>query len=281
MANPFVADGKFLVSKISTGNDLKMDISKAVSLIGGFEKLIAKGDEVLLKPNYNSADAPSASTEPEFLKAVVELLYAHGAGKVVVGESSMQTLSTRKAMTKTGTLEELKNTGAEMAFFDDGKWVKTNVGGKYLKAVSLPERALQADKLVYCCCMKTHFRADFTLSLKLAFGFSKGSERMAFHLRYLKEKLVDLNLVVHPNLILMDGRKCFITGGPFSGDVREPKVILASGDRVALDVESIRIIESFEGSKLKDDPWSYTQIRRAVELGIGAKNEEDYKVVSG
>jgi uncharacterized protein (DUF362 family) len=281
MANPFVADGKFLVSKISTGDDLKMDISKAVNLIGGFERVIAKGDEVLLKPNYNSADASPASTEPEFLKAAVELLYAHGAGKVVVGESSMQTLSTRKTMTRTGTLEELKNTGAEMAFFDDGKWVKTNVDGKYFKAVSLPERALQVDKLVYCCCMKTHFRADFSLSLKLAFGFSKGSERMAFHLRYLKEKLVDLNLVVHPNLIIMDGRKCFITGGPFSGDVREPRVILASGDRVALDVESIKIIESYEGSKLKDDPWSYTQIRRAVELGIGAKNEEDYRVVSG
>ena len=280
-ANPFVADGKFLVSKISTGNDLKMGISKAVSLIGGFEKVIAKGDEVLLKPNYNSADAPPASTEPEFLKDAVELLYAHGAGKVVVGESSMQTVSTRKTMTKTGTLEELKNTGAEMAFFDDGKWVKTNVGGRYLKTVSLPEVALQVDKLVYCCCMKTHFRADFSLSLKLAFGFSKGSERMAFHLRYLKEKLADLNLIVHPSLIIMDGRKCFITGGPFSGDVREPKVILASGDRVALDVESIKIIESYEGSKLKDDPWGYTQIRRAVELGIGAKNEEDYKVLSG
>jgi uncharacterized protein (DUF362 family) len=281
MANPFVADGKFLVSKIFTGNDLKMDISKAVSLIGGFEKVIAKGDEVLVKPNYNSADAPPASTEPEFLKAVVELLNAHGAGKVVVGESSMQTLSTRKTMARTGTLAELKNTGAEMAFFDDGKWVKTHVGGRYLKTVSLPERALQADKLVYCCCMKTHFRADFSLSLKLAFGFSKGSERMAFHLRYLKEKLADLNLIVHPSLIIMDGRKCFITGGPFSGGVREPKVILASGDRVALDVESIKIIESYEGSKLKDDPWSYTQIRRAVELGIGAKNEEDYKVLSG
>ena len=85
---------------------------------------------------------------------------------------------------------------------------------------------------------------------------------------------------MHPNLIIMDGRKCFITGGPFHGNVREPNVILASGDRVAMDVESIKIIGSFADSKLKDDPWSYTQIRRAVDLGLGVKSEQEYKLVS-
>ena len=129
--------------------------------------------------------------------------------------------------------------------------------------------------------MKTHFRADFSFSLKLAFGFTKKSERPAFHLRHLKEKLIDLNLVVHPNLIVMDGRKCFITGGPFNGEVRNPNVILASGDRIAMDVESIKVIESFEGSKLKENPWSYTQIRRATALGLGVKSEDEYTLVSG
>ncbi|NWG10842.1 DUF362 domain-containing protein [Candidatus Bathyarchaeota archaeon] len=278
-ANAFVESGKALISKAKATRNVKADILRSVNLIGGFGKAIEKGDEVLLKPNYNSADPPPASSDPEFLKALVELLYEHGAGKVVVGESSMQATSTRKIMGKTGTLEALKDSGAEIVFFDEGEWVKVNVGGEHLKTVSLPEKALKANKLVYCCCMKTHFRADFSLSLKLAFGFAKGSERLAFHLSNLKEKLVDLNLVVHPSLIIMDGRKCFITGGPFNGEVRELNVVLASGDRIVMDVESIKIIESFEGAKLKDDPWSYTQIRHAVELGLGVKNEQEYKVV--
>jgi uncharacterized protein (DUF362 family) len=192
----------------------------------------------------------------------------------------MQTTSTRKIMEKAGTLAKLKDSGAEIAFFDEGKWVKVSVGGEYLKTVSLAERALRANKLVYCCCMKTHFRADFSLNLKLAFGFTKGSERMAFHLRHLKEKLVDLNLVVHPSLVIMDGRKCLITGGPFSGDVREPNIIIASGDRVAIDVEAIKIIESFDGARLKDDPWTYPQIRRAVKLGLGVKNGQEYSIIA-
>lgn len=280
MPNKFVENGKASISKVAVKCDLKESILHAVNLIGGFSRVIESGDEVLLKPNYNSADPPPASTDPEFLRALVALLYEHGAGRVVVGESSMQTLSTRKVMEKTGALERLSGSGAEIAFFDEGRWVKVEVGGKYLKKASLPEKALRADKLVYCCCMKTHFKADFSLSLKLAVGFLKGSERIALHLMHLREKIADLNLVVHPNLIVMDGRKCFITGGPFSGETREPNVILASGDRVAMDVESVKIIESFDGAVLKDNPWSYTQIKRAVELGLGAKSEHDYCIIS-
>jgi uncharacterized protein (DUF362 family) len=274
-------NSKILVSKVSCTNDLKHDILEAVNLIGGFDRTVEKGDIVLLKPNYNSSDPPPASSDPQFVKAVVELLFEHGAGEVILGESSMQGLTTRKVMTKTGTLEKLRTTDTELVFFDEGKWVEVNIDGEYLKKASLPDRALHADKVVYCCNIKTHFRADFSLSLKLAFGFVKGSERLAFHIQHLKEKIVDLNRVIHPSLIIMDGRKCFITGGPFHGEVREPNVVLASADRVAIDVEAIKIIESFEGAKLKDDPWSYTQIRRAVELGLGAKSANEYEVISG
>jgi uncharacterized protein (DUF362 family) len=273
-----VKNGKALLSKIAATGELKLDILKAVSMIGGFKKVINKGDKVLLKPNYNSADSPPASSEPQFLRAIVELMFEHGAGKVVVGESSWQALRTRKALEQSGALAVLEGTGAEIAFFDEGNFVKVNVGGEYLKQVSLAEEAMNFDKVVYSCCMKTHFRADFSLSLKLAFGFTKKSERIEFHLRHLKEKLVDLNLVVHPNLIIMDGRKCFITGGPFSGEVRNPNLILASGDRVAMDVEAIKIIESFEGSNLRKNPWSYTQIQRATALGLGVKSDEEYAV---
>jgi uncharacterized protein (DUF362 family) len=279
--NHIVKNGKVLVSKVSVVENLRESILKSVDLIGGFGKIVEKGDEILLKPNYNSADRSPASSDPDFVKTVIELLYEYGAGKVVLGESSMQTLSTRRVVEKTGTLLKAKEAGADLVFFDEGKWVKVDINGEYLKSVSLPEKALQMKKVVYCCCMKTHFRADFTLSLKLAFGFVKGSERFEFHLRHLKEKIVDLNLAVHPDLIIMDGRKCFITGGPFIGEVREPNVILASGDRISIDVEGIKVIESFEGANLKDDPWRYTQIRRAVKIGLGVQSEQEYEVIKG
>jgi uncharacterized protein (DUF362 family) len=278
--NPLKKEGKVLVSKVAADEqNLRENILKAVDLLGGFRKVVDDGDEILLKPNFNTGDAPPGSSDPDFVKAVIELLYAHGASKVILGESSMFSLSTRKVLKETGMLQKAEEAGAEFVPFDEGKWTKVNTGGKYLSRVSLPERALEAKKVVYVCCMKTHRWAKFTLSLKLAVGFMKPSERMMLHARHLEEKIADLNLAVHPNLIIMDGRKCFISGGPACGELREPNVILASGDRTATDVESLKVIESFEGSDLTDDPWSYTQIRRAVELGIGVKSNDDYKVV--
>jgi uncharacterized protein (DUF362 family) len=279
--NPFKREGKVLVSKVaSNGQDLKGKILKAVDLIGGFSKVVEKGDKILLKPNFNTGNAPPGSSDPDFVKAVIELLYEHGASKVILGESSMFSLSTRNVLEDTGMLRKAEEAGAEIAPFDEGKWVKVSTGGKYLRTVSLPERALAAKKLVYVCCMKTHRWAKFTLSLKLAVGFMKPSERMLLHARNLEEKIADLNLVVHPDLIIMDGRKCFISGGPACGELRNPNVVLASGDRIATDVEAINVIKSFEGSNLEADPWNYTQIHRAVELEIGVKKEDEYKVVS-
>jgi uncharacterized protein (DUF362 family) len=278
--NPYKKDGKALVSKVGNVKNLKEGILKAVDLIGGFKKVVNEGDEIWLKPNFNTADLPPASSDPEFVKAVIELLFEHGAGKVILGESSMVSLSARKVLAETGMIAKAEEAGAELIFFDEGRWVKVSTGGKYLKEVSLPENALKAEKLVYVCCMKTHRWAKFTLSLKLAVGFMKPSERMMLHARHLEEKIADLNLVVNPNLIIMDGRKCFISGGPANGELREPNVVLASGDRIAIDVEALKIIQSYEGASLNQNPWSYAQIRRAVELGIGVKDEREYDVIA-
>jgi len=280
--NPFRKDGKVLVSKVpnADGQGLKGNILKAVDLLGGFSKAVEKGDEILLKPNFNTGDAPPGSSDPDFVKAVIELLYEYGASKVVLGESSMLSLSTRKVWEDTGMLKKAEEAGAEVEPFDEGKWVKVSTGGEYLGTVSLPETALAAKKVVYVCCMKTHRWAKFTLSLKLAVGFMKPSERMLLHARNLEEKIADLNLVVHPSLIIMDGRKCFISGGPACGELRNPNVILASGDRIAMDIEALKVIESFEGASLIADPWSYAQIRRAVELEIGVKNGQTCKVIT-
>ena len=65
---------------------------------------------VLLKPNFNTADPFPASTDPEFLKAIVELVYDCGAKLVMIGESSTYTLNTRKVMEKLGIFDLQKAT---------------------------------------------------------------------------------------------------------------------------------------------------------------------------
>jgi len=78
----------------------------------------------------------------------------------------------------------------------------------------------------------------------------------------------------------MDARKCFINKGPSRGEVRNPNLILISNDRIAIDVEGIKIIQSFKGNSLeKLNPWEIPQIKRAVELNLGVKDEKDYELI--
>ncbi len=277
--NPFSDEQSSLVSKIRHNGNLKQVIDQAVTAIGGLQRLVAPGDTILVKPNFNTADPPPASSDPEFVQAVIELLYERGAGKVILGESSKVGLSTRKTLHQAGMLQAAGRAGAEVVLFDEDKWIATETGGQHLKGVSLARTALDVEKIVYVGCLKTHALADFTLSMKLAMGFVRPRERVAMHLWRLREKLADLNLVVAPDLALIDGRRCFISGGPSSGTVREPNVVLASGDRIAIDVEGLKVIQSYPGHSLKKDPWQLAMIQRAVDLELGATSEAAYKVI--
>jgi uncharacterized protein (DUF362 family) len=262
------------VAKIKFENNLKEAILKAVDEIGGFKKFIKTGDVVFLKPNFNTADPFPASTDLEFLKAVVELVYDYGAKSVMIGDSSTYTLNTRKIMEKLGIFDLLNlEQPPRIYVFEEGEWAKKEIPeSKYFKSVSLPEILSRADKLILLPCLKTHFQAQFTGALKLSVGFMKPSQRVRLHLKNIQEKIAELNKIINPDLIIMDARKCFIKGGPSKGEIRQPNLILASCDRVAIDVEGIKVIQSFKGSDLDGiDPWQLPQIKRAVEVGLSNK----------
>lgn len=271
------------VSKVTVKNSLKESILESIDLIGGFERFIEKGDVVFLKPNFNTSDPFPASTDPEFLKAVVELIYEFGAKLVMIGESSTMTLNTRKVMEDLKIFDLLEITPPPRIYvFEEGEWIKKEIpGGKYLKKVSVPEIIDRPDKIILLPCMKTHKYGQFTGSLKLSVGFMRPSQRVKLHLRNLQEKIAELNKVICPDLVIMDGRKCFINQGPSEGEERDPNLILSSDDRVSVDVEGIKTIQSFKGSSLENlDPWQIPQIKKSVEFGLGAKSEKEYQVFS-
>jgi uncharacterized protein (DUF362 family) len=278
--NPFRKDGMTLVSKVGVEHDLKASVIKAVELIGGLGKVISPGDSVMVKPNFNSPHPYPGSSDLEFLKVVIQLLKEAGA-RVVVGESSGAIWRpTRKVMEKLNALRQLTDIGAEVIAFDDRRWdwVKVRIDGDYRKEVTVPRSVYEADKIVYLPCMKTHQLARFSLSLKLAVGFVNPGERRSMHMRNLERKIAEFNLALQPDLIIMDGRKAFVSGGPAKGELVEPGVIMASGDQIAIDVEALKILGSYKGkNRLLPNPYDSPQIAIALRHGLGSK---DYKVVS-
>jgi uncharacterized protein (DUF362 family) len=286
----FTRGGRPLVSKVAYIGDLRKSIELSVSLIGGIDKLIEKGDTILLKPNYNTSDPFPGSSDPKFIKAVIEMLYEAGAAKVILGERTAF-LHNRRVLEQAGIIEVAEAAGAEVRvfgkdgwhiLFDRKGWRRVKVpAGQHLRKVSLAKDALEIEKIVYVPLIKTHHAADFTGSIKLSMGFVKPFfDQTTFHLRHLREKLAELCLVVKPDLVIMDARKVFIKGGPAKGELREPNLILASSNQVAIDVEGVRVLQSYPGNSLKDNAWDLLQIKHAVELGLGPHNEKEYEVIT-
>lgn len=261
-----------LVSRVKVENNLKEAVAKAVEQIGGFDQFINRGEKVLLKPNFNTADPFPASSGPAFLKAVTELVYEAGASQVIIGDSATMAVKTRQVMEKLGIfdLEKSLQPPPKILVFEEGGWVKKKITqGKYLKSASVPEILDQVHKLILLPCLKTHFLAQFTGSLKIAVGFMKPIERLHLHAGHLTEKIAELNSIINPDLIIMDARKCFINKGPSEGELAQPNLILASQSRIDIDIEGIKIIQGYDRNSLAGiQPEDIGQIKRARELEI-------------
>ncbi len=259
------------ISKTQFKGEIKDSIQLAVEAIGGWQKYINRGDRVLLKPNFNTADPFPASTSYDFLEAVVQLAHEQGAGQVIVGDSCTFALRARSVMNKLGifSLEELPRP-AKVAVFDEGEWRKKNIPqGKFLKKASLPAVLDEVDRVILLPCLKTHFIARYTGALKLAVGLMKPLERLSFHAGRVEEKIAELNTVTPADLIIMDARKCFVSGGPMNGEAREPNLILAGDSRVEIDLAGVGVIKSFAGNSLeKITPEDLLQIKFARQLGV-------------
>jgi len=274
-------NGKCLVSLVlgSGRQDEVTDmVKKSVDLIGGIEKLDVSGKTVILKPNLNSNDPYPASTNPEVVRGMTELLYSAGASQVIVGDMSFVEYNTFDAMKKSGIKEAAEEAGASTVNFEDGEWVSLKIPeAKHVKELLLAKQVYDADVLIDLPVIKTHSMASYTMSMKNFVGSIHPKSRMTIHWSQdLEEAVAELNLTVHPDLTVMDGTKSMVAGGPLEGTVRDTNVLVASGDRIANDIVGLSIVKMYGlWEKVNEkDVWEQTQIKKALELGIGrAKND--------
>jgi uncharacterized protein (DUF362 family) len=269
--NPWLRNDQAIVSKVKVDKDLPASLDQAIDLLGDLGQSISPGDKVLVKPNFNSPDPYPGSTDLSFLRSIVERLLDAGA-KVTIGESSGGLWRpTRNVFHKLGVFDLAKQLNVQLIAFEDEAhdWVRVKIDGSYLHIVTVPRSAYHADKIVYLPCPKTHNLARFSGTLKLAVGFMHPGERRALHMRHLEQKVAEISLCWQPNLIIMDCRKVFVSGGPNNGELVEPGLLLASGDPVAIDIEAIKILLAYQANNsLAPDPLRSSQIATALRHGL-------------
>lgn len=248
---------------------LNREIEKALQPLGGLGKYISKGDRVLLKPNFNTADPFPASTDPDFLLTVAKMIMDITPNLTII-ESSMFRLKTVDVIKKM-VGEGLSDLGVPLITEQDYIYKSIDLqslGAEYFKNVKLPQQILDPEvKLILLPCLKTHFIAQYTGALKLAVGFMEKKQRLKLHMsRTVPERAAELNLGYKPHLIIMDARKIFVTKGPMDGQVESPQKILVGTNRTAVDSEGVKIIQSYKADNLLKD--GARTVEHALKLGI-------------
>ncbi len=241
----------------------------------------ARSQEVLIKPNFNTADPCPGSTHNDTLAALIEELWAMGASAIRLGERSWQ--PTAQVMERKGVLPLLAKLGVEVIDFDRlpaEDWVLVSPPNSHWpQGFRVARPVLESPCLVATCCLKTHqYGGVFTLSLKLFVG-ALPNDRLGFpcmsHLHgspHQRSMIAEINQAFAPSLVLLDGVDAFVEGGPMTGRLVRADMMAASSDRVALDAVGVAALRDLGSTRevMAGPIFGQEQIRRAVELGLGA-----------
>jgi uncharacterized protein (DUF362 family) len=248
-------------------------LERVIALAGGLA-FIQPGETVLLKPAVNSTSPYPATTDPETVWIVAELVKEVG-GKPFVADRTMFLRSTERAFRETAITDAAEQAGIPCRCLeDDGAIPIWHPLAEHWRgnAIRIYTPAVAADHIINLCTPRTHFAGDFTMSMKNNVGVVNTMSRLPMHIPWgLKDRLAEINLVTRPSLIVLDGREGFTDGGPDAGDLARPGVIAAGSDPVAIDAVGLAYLR-LEGANEaigEGSIWTIPMMKRAVEIGVG------------
>jgi uncharacterized protein (DUF362 family) len=268
--------------------DRRIGVKSSISTLGIDP---VKNKDVLIKPNFNTADPTPGSTHNDTLMALVDEIWNMGAKSICLGERSYP--PTQEVLDQKGIVPLLKQKDVQVIDFDnlgEKDWVEFKPRDSHWgNGFRIARPILEAECLISTCCLKTHqFGGVFTLSLKLHVGvvptFRHGYQYMGeLHQSvYQQEMIAEINQPFSPDIIVLDGIDAFTDGGPATGKRAKGNIFLASTDRVAIDAVGVAVLKTIGSNTAIMQPkiFDQRQIARASELGIGVSSVSEIDIIS-
>jgi uncharacterized protein (DUF362 family) len=247
---------------------------------------------IAVKANYNSADEFPASTHIDTLSAIIDYLKEGDTGIVLAERSGMG--NTADVLNKMGVMQLSAEKGFDVVVLDSlgiDDWIEMKPADSYWKKGFLFAKVFnEADAVIQTCCLKTHrYGGHFTMSLKNSVGMvaryhpeSRYNYMSELHTSVNQRKMIaEINVAYEPDFVIMDAIKGFSTGGPDTGTVIEPGLMLGSDDRIALDAAGVAILRIYGTTPevSRGDVFSQEQIARALQLRLGVSSPEDIEII--
>jgi uncharacterized protein (DUF362 family) len=249
------------------GDSPALITKEALAALGGMNRFVAKGDNVMIKPNIGWDRTPelAACTNPEVIKTLVELCFEAGAKEVTVMDNT--TNQAQRCYARSGIADAAKAAGAKVPFVNSYRLKKMALRGEWLKEWEVFTAFVEADKLINVPIAKHHSLSRLTMSMKNWLG-AIGGARNQLHQK-LDEAMVDLAAFFKPTLTVLDAYRILIRNGPQGGrtsDVKLQKTIVAGVDYVAVDAMGATFFD------IKPEELAYLGI--AQKRGLGQMNLE-------
>jgi uncharacterized protein (DUF362 family) len=237
-------------------------VFRALDLID-YETALKGYNRVLIKVNFITTMTwdTGATTDPIVVEAIIRRLKAIGK-EVIVVESDASMTNADKAFDATGMAEMCKQNGvAYLNLRHVEEKIKIDIpNGDTLKDITVPRLAKEA-AIVSVAKMKTHMSTKVTLGMKNMFGMLPDKFKMKYHAKGISKVIVDINSVLPPQLVVIDGFIAMEGRGPTDGTPVKMDLIIAGKDPVATDATGARVMGI--------DPHEISHIRTAAAKGIG------------
>ncbi|HYN87996.1 MAG TPA: DUF362 domain-containing protein, partial [Ardenticatenaceae bacterium] len=175
----------------------------------------------------------------------------------------------------TGMERAAREAGAETVYFDEVEQVEVEIPqGRLIKTIPVPRPLLEADVVIACPKLKTHFLDPISGAIKLWVGATRQDTMHRLHRDRVDETVGDLLTVTRPDLVVMDAIIAGEANGPIATRGRFVGCVLASDDPAALDV----IAADLAG--FGDSPLRFARAAAERGVGIAERDRIDVRGVS-
>jgi len=249
---------------VARGADPAAITKAAIASLGGIERFVRSGDDVIVKPNICVDYHPpeyAATTNPDVVATLVALCLGAGARRVRVMDTPFGG-TPESAYAVSGITDAVHTAGGEMEVMSPVKFVETAIpDGQDITEWDVYQDVLDANVLINVPIAKDHSLARLSLGIKNLLGVITKPNKMH---RGLGQRAADLASLVRPTLTVVDAVRILVEHGPTGGslnDVQQANTIVASHDLVAADAWAATLF-GLDGADI-------AYVQAAADMGLG------------
>ena len=234
---------------------------------------IQLNDIVVIKPNLvvSRRDWQGVNTDPRVIEALVEVLKQQGVSRITVADGSGMGYNATRAFAECGYHEMAKRYGLTLADLERDRFITKSapIDGPF-RSLEIAQTVLECDYLINAPIMKAHSFTRITCALKNLKGVMPRALKTRFHSVDLSRAIAQLNSVLRPDLILVDGLQ-----GDLSSETGQTPVAM---ERLLLGTNPVEV-DSVVADMLGYAPRSIQHIAYSADANLGTCDLNNIEVL--